>query len=31
MHEDLRNRPSCRVAFEALVLGLKQHIAAAGS
>jgi DNA-binding transcriptional LysR family regulator len=31
MHEDLRNRPSCRVAFEALVLGLKQHVAAAGA
>jgi DNA-binding transcriptional LysR family regulator len=27
MHEDLRNRPSCRVTFEALVAGLTQHIA----
>lgn len=31
MHEDLRNRPSCRVTFEALVAGLQQHVAAAGS
>jgi DNA-binding transcriptional LysR family regulator len=29
MHEDLRNRPSCRVVFEALVSGLQQHVAAA--
>jgi DNA-binding transcriptional LysR family regulator len=29
MHEDLRNRPSCRVVFEALVSGLHQHIASA--
>ena len=29
MHEDLRNRPSCRVTFEALVAGLQQHLAAA--
>jgi DNA-binding transcriptional LysR family regulator len=28
MHEDLRNRPSCRVTFEALVTGLQQHVAA---
>lgn len=27
MHEDLRNRPGCRVTFEALVAGLSQHIA----
>jgi hypothetical protein len=31
MHADLRDRPSCRVTFEALVSGLQQHIAAAGS
>ena len=31
MHEDLRNRPSCRVTFEALVAGLQRHLAAAGS
>jgi hypothetical protein len=31
MHEDLRNRPSCRVTFEALVLGLQRHLAAASS
>jgi DNA-binding transcriptional LysR family regulator len=30
MHEDLRNRPSCRVTFEALVAGLQRHLAAAG-
>ena len=29
MHEDLRNRPSCRVVFDALVAGLQQHVAAA--
>jgi DNA-binding transcriptional LysR family regulator len=29
MHEDLRNRPSCRVVFEALVSGLHQHVASA--
>lgn len=28
MHEDLRNRPSCRVTFEALVTGLQRHVAA---
>jgi DNA-binding transcriptional LysR family regulator len=28
MHADLRNRPSCRVTFEALVTGLLQHVAA---
>jgi DNA-binding transcriptional LysR family regulator len=28
MHEDLRNRPGCRVTFEALVAGLQQHVAA---
>jgi DNA-binding transcriptional LysR family regulator len=28
MHEDLRNRPSCRVTFEALVAGLQRHVAA---
>ncbi len=28
MHEDLRNRPSCRVTFEALVAALQRHIAA---
>jgi DNA-binding transcriptional LysR family regulator len=27
MHEDLRMRPVCRVAFEALVEGLSQHVA----
>ncbi|HEY0340782.1 MAG TPA: LysR family transcriptional regulator [Steroidobacteraceae bacterium] len=27
MHEDLRNRPSCRVTFEALVAGLQRHVA----
>jgi len=27
MHEDLRNRPGCRVTFEALVAGLTQHVA----
>jgi DNA-binding transcriptional LysR family regulator len=27
LHEDLRNRPSCRVTFEALVTGLTQHVA----
>jgi hypothetical protein len=26
MHEDLRNRPGCRVTFEALVAGLTQHV-----
>ena len=26
LHEDLRNRPSCRVTFEALVAGLTQHV-----
>jgi hypothetical protein len=31
MHEDLRNRPSCRVTFEALVAGLQRHVAAAGA
>ena len=31
MHEDLRNRPSCRVVFDALVAGLQQHVAAANS
>ena len=31
MHEDLRNRPSCHVTFEALVSGLQQHVAAAKS
>jgi DNA-binding transcriptional LysR family regulator len=31
MHEDLRNLPSCRVTFEALVAGLQRHLAAAGS
>jgi len=29
MHEDLRNRPGCHVAFEALVSGLQQHVASA--
>jgi DNA-binding transcriptional LysR family regulator len=29
MHEDLRNRPSCRVVFEALISELHQHIASA--
>jgi DNA-binding transcriptional LysR family regulator len=28
LHEDLRNRPSCRVTFEALVAGLQRHVAA---
>jgi DNA-binding transcriptional LysR family regulator len=28
MHEDLKNRPGCRVTFEALVAGLQRHIAA---
>jgi DNA-binding transcriptional LysR family regulator len=28
MHEDLRNRPSCRVTFAALVAGLQRHVAA---
>lgn len=28
MHEDLRNRPSCRVTFDALVAGLQRHVAA---
>ncbi len=27
MHEDLRNSPRCRVAFDALVRGLQQHAA----
>ena len=31
MHEDLRDRPSCRVVFDALVAGLQQHVAAANS
>ena len=31
MHEDLRNRPSCRVVFDTLVAGLQQHVAAANS
>jgi DNA-binding transcriptional LysR family regulator len=26
MHEDLRNRPGCRVTFEALVAGLTRHV-----
>jgi DNA-binding transcriptional LysR family regulator len=26
LHEDLRNRPSCRVTFEALVAGLTRHV-----
>jgi DNA-binding transcriptional LysR family regulator len=26
MHEDLRNSPRCRVAFDALVKGLQQHV-----
>jgi len=26
MHEDLRNSPRCRVAFEALVKGLQSHV-----
>jgi DNA-binding transcriptional LysR family regulator len=26
MHEDLRNSPRCRVTFDALVEGLKQHV-----
>jgi len=26
LHEDLRNRPSCRVTFEALVAGLSRHV-----
>jgi DNA-binding transcriptional LysR family regulator len=30
MHEDLRNLPSCRVTFEALVAGLQRHLAVAG-
>jgi DNA-binding transcriptional LysR family regulator len=30
MHEDLRNRPSCRVTFDALVAGLQRHVAAGG-
>ena len=29
MHEDLRNSPSCRVTFDALVAGLQEHVAAA--
>ena len=29
MHEDLRNSRCCRVTFDALVEGLKEHIAAA--
>jgi len=29
LHEDLRNRPSCRVTFEALVAGLARHVASA--
>jgi DNA-binding transcriptional LysR family regulator len=28
MHEDLRGRPGCRAAFEALVAGLAEHVAA---
>jgi len=28
MHEDLRARPGCRVAFEALRVGLTEHVAA---
>jgi DNA-binding transcriptional LysR family regulator len=31
MHEDLRNRPSCRVTFEALVAGLQRHVDAGGA
>jgi DNA-binding transcriptional LysR family regulator len=27
MHEDLRNSPRCRVAFDALVKGLQQYVA----
>ena len=27
MHEDLRNRLSCRVTFDALVAGLQRHVA----
>jgi DNA-binding transcriptional LysR family regulator len=30
MHEDLRNSPRCRVAFDALVKGLQQHLAKSG-
>jgi len=29
MHEDLRNSPRCRVSFDALVEGLREHVAAA--
>ena len=29
MHEDLRNSPRCRVTFDALVDGLREHVAAA--
>lgn len=29
MHEDLRNSPRCRVTFDALVVGLQEHVAAA--
>ena len=31
MHEDLRHSPRCRVAFDALVDGLQQHIGQIGS
>jgi len=31
MHEDLRNSPRCRVTFDALVEGLREHVGAATS
>jgi DNA-binding transcriptional LysR family regulator len=31
MHEDLRNSPRCRVTFDALVEGLREHVAGATS
>jgi DNA-binding transcriptional LysR family regulator len=29
MHADLRNRPGCRVTFDALVAGLQRHVTSA--
>jgi hypothetical protein len=29
MHEDLRNSPRCRVTFDALVEGLREHVTGA--
>jgi hypothetical protein len=31
VHADLRNRPGCRVTFDALVASLQRHVASAGS